>query len=276
MAADSQPLEAQAAKGKTPAANTVAAAPDSLERALFAEEEALFVKKLTTMRSAYLKRAAWAELGDRCNPGALRIFPADTSSGQQLSVQRIVESMESTIIARGLGARLDTPEAQALLRTVIGWEAGIDRPRWDTENGEKKYAVAAGLTGETPDPRSDRCLPSPLASDTVTFVIPGAASVDPMKGTKPAAKTYLGMGAIKRARDEFFTAVGSKNPKSELAYVRIAPVLVWRDWALATVNRPRERAGVEIGSGSNGGATYMLRRVEGEWRLLSIVRSWGS
>jgi len=52
--------------------------------------------------------------------------------------------------------------------------------------------------------------------------------------------------------------------------------VIWQDYAVVGVNRPRERAGVEVGSGSNGGAAYLWRRVAGEWRLLSIVRSWGS
>ncbi|MEO7520367.1 MAG: hypothetical protein ABIW79_00995, partial [Gemmatimonas sp.] len=158
---------------------------------------------------------------------------------------------------------------------VVGWEAGIDRPRWDTDNDEKRVAVAAGLTGDTPDPRSDRCLPSPLAADTVTFVIPGFTSVDAITGSTPVVKSYLGTDANKRAREEFFVAVGSKDPTSELSYIRVAPVLLWREWGVITVNRPRERAGIEIGVGSNGGATYLMRRVDGEWRLLSIVRSWG-
>jgi hypothetical protein len=259
----------------TPGGAAVTAA-DRAALAFLAADEEFFDRKVKTQRAQYLSRAGWAELGDRCNPGSLRVFPRDTSSVQQDSLQRLVESMESTIIARGVGARLDTPEARALLRVLVGWEAGIDRPRWDSDDAVNRRAVAAGLTGETPDPRGGACLPSPMARDTVTFVIPGFSDMAFPKAPRPRVKAYFGKDAAKRARDEFFTAVGSSNPALELTYVHVAPVLHWRSWALVTVNRPRERAGVDLGSGGNGGATYLLRRVEGEWRLLSIVRSWGS
>jgi hypothetical protein len=52
--------------------------------------------------------------------------------------------------------------------------------------------------------------------------------------------------------------------------------VIWQDYAVVGVHRPLERGGIEVGSGSNGGAAYLLRRVAGEWRLLAIVRSWGS
>jgi hypothetical protein len=276
-------LQAQAAKPAAPPKRVATAArraplsaEDRAALAFLAADEAFFDQKVRTQRAQYLKRAGWAELGDRCNPGSLRVFPNDTSAVQQDSVRRLVESMESTIIARGVGTRLDVPEARALLRVLVGWEAGIDRPRWDSDDTARRSAVAAGLTGETPDPRGGACLPSPLAQDTVTFVIPGFSDMDFPKAPKPRVKAYFGKDALAQARNEFFTAVGSRNPESELTYIRVAPVLHWRSWALVTVDRPRERGGVAVGSGSNGGATYLLRRVDGEWRLLSIVRTWGS
>jgi hypothetical protein len=89
-------------------------------------------------------------------------------------------------------------------------------------------------------------------------------------------KAYFGPEGQQRARDEFFAAVGRQTPDAELSYTVIAPMVMWQDYAVVGVHRPRERGGIEVGSGSNGGAAYLLRRVGGEWRLLSIVRSWGS
>ena len=253
-----------------------AADSDAVERAFLEAEEKQYYDWLMRDRSMYLKRAAWAELGDRCNPGDLRVFPRETSTAQQQSLQHIVEHMESTVIGRGVGSPLGTPEARTLLRVIVGWEAGIDRPRWDSDDKKAHLAVAAGLTGEVPDPRSDKCLVSPLLTDTVTFVVPGFTSMDFPKASTPRVKAYFGPRGQQHARDEFFVARGRANAEAELTYIVIAPMVIWRGWALVAVDRPREKGGVEIGAASNGGATYLLRRVGTEWRLLSIVRSWGS
>jgi hypothetical protein len=248
---------------------------DAVERAWIATENRATEQALLADRAQYLKQAGWADLGDRCNPGALRVFPKATSAVEQEAVQQLVERMESRIIGRGVGERLDTPEASALLRVVVGWEAGIDRPRWDVTDNVVRRAVAAGLTGEVPDPRSPKCLPSPLASDTVTFVLPGFTTMEFPKAPKPRVKAYFGRDGQQHARDEFYTQRGQANPKAELSYVMLAPTVVWRDWAVVAVNRPREPGGVVLGEPGNGGATYLLRRAGGEWRLLSIIRSWG-
>ena len=266
---------AAGARPTTPSARD-SAAVDSLERARLDADERFFAKRLTEQRTIYLKGASWAELGDRCNPGALRVFARDTARAQRDSLQHLVEGMEQTIIARGVGAKLDTPEAAALLRVIVGWEAGIDRPTWDTDAGPTRFAVATGLTGDVPDPRSTGCLPSPLASDTATFVLPGFRTMEFPKAPRPRVKAYFGVDAQRHARDEFFTVRGSKDPEAELTYVLVAPVVIWRGWALVGVDRPREKGGVEIGAASNGGAVYLMRRVGTQWRLVTVVRSWGS
>ena len=243
----------------------------------FLEADAqFFERRLAALRARYLKGAAWAELGDRCHPGALRIFPSDTLVAQRDSLQRLVERMEQTIIGRGVGSPLHTPPANALLRTIVGWEAGIDRPLWDVDDAVSREAVATGLTGDVPDPRSTGCLASPLAADTVTFVIPGFATMDFPKVPTPRVKVYFGAKGQQRARDEFFAVRGQQDPQAELSYIIVAPMVIWRGWALVGVDRPREKGGIEIGRRSNGGAVYLMRRTATEWRLLTVVRSWGS
>ncbi len=249
---------------------------DSAAKAFLEADAQFFERRLASQRARYLKGAAWAELGDRCNPGALRIFPRDTLVAQRDSLQRLVEHMEQTIIGRGVGSPLDTPAARALLRTIVGWEAGIDRPLWDVDDAVSREAVATGLTGDVPDPRSTGCLASPLATDTVTFVIPGFATMDFPKAPKPRVKAYFGANGRQRARDEFFAVRGQQDPQAELSYIIVAPMVIWRGWALVGVDRPRERGGIEIGRRSNGGAVYLMRRAATEWRLLTVVRSWGS
>lgn len=251
-------------------------AEDARVLAALAAEDRMWEQRLLDVRAQYLKRSAWAELGDRCNPGALRVFPNDTTEAQRDSLQRLVERMEQTVVGRGAPSKLDTPEARALLRVIVGWEAGIDRPTWDVDGTERRQAVAAGLTGEVPDPQGTGCLPSPLLADTVTFVIPGFQDMEFPKAPRPRVKAYLGADALRKARDEFYAAVGAKNPDSELTYIVVAPMVIWHGWAMVGVDRPKDRAGIEVRSGSNGGAAYLLRKVGDQWRLVSVVRSWGS
>ncbi len=269
---------AAAGQARVTTKGTATAAPDSdvVVAALLAAESREVALRLTTWRREYLARASWADLGDRCNPGALRVFPTDTTSEMQQALQALVERMERAIVAQGVGRSLRTPEARALLRVVVGWEAGIDRPRWDEDGAGVHRAVATGLTGEVPDPTTAGCLPSPVIGDTVTFVLPGFMEMEFPKAPRPRVKAYFGAAGQQRARDEFFTVEGSRNPEAELSYIVVAPMVIWQDYAMVGVNRPRERGGVAVGSGSNGGAAYLLRRVGSEWRLLSIVRSWGS
>lgn len=283
------PATAQAA----PARATQTAVSDSarearLERArLEAETEALY-GQLNALRRDLLTRADWAELGDRCNPGALRVFSRDTTPAQRDSVQAMVERMESIIVNRGVGARLDTPEARRLLRVIVGWEAGIDRPFWDelepagraAARPMLREAVATGMTGEVPDPQGPGCLPSPLASDTVTFVLPGFSTMDFPRAPKPRVKAYFGPESQRHARDEFYAAVGRTRPEAELSYMLVAPVVIWRDYALVAVRRPVEPGGVILDAPGRGGAVYLMRRsgmgATAEWRLVTIVRTWGA
>lgn len=249
---------------------------DSLARVFRAVDERNTLHRLMTLRTEYLHSASWADLGERCNPGALRIFANDTTTAQRDWTQKIALHMEQIVIGRGVGARLDTPEAAALIRTIVGWEAGIDRPVWDANDTKTRVAFAAGLTGEVPDPSGPGCLPSAMASDTVTFVLPGFSAMQFPGAPKPRVKAYFGPDARQHARDQYYTSYGSKNPDAVFSYWLVAPVVIWKEWALVGVDRPKERGGIEVGSPGNGGAVYLMRRVDKQWRLLSVVRAWGS
>lgn len=264
-----------AARAKTPSPARAMTAADSAA-AFVAAEEREAEQTLLRVRRRYLARSGWADLGDRCNPGALRVFPRDTSQGARDSVQALAETMERLVVLHGVGGRRDTPAVSALLRTVVGWEAGIDRPVWDVDGaGAPKRAVAAGLTGETADPTSAACLPSPVAKDTVVFVVPAVDDMPLPQAPKPRVMAYFGAEGQRHARDEFFARVGRVNPEAELSYVLVAPVVIFRDWGVVAVRRPVERGGVALDGRSQGGAVYLFRRTGGAWRLLSIVRSWG-
>lgn len=272
LRAQTKPVtKAAIAKRKLVVTDSAAAMREYLEA-----DDSYYETRVLALRARYLRGAAWADLGDRCNPGSLRVFPSDTLPAQRDALQQLAEQMESTVLARGIGAQLDTRDARALLRVIVGWEAGIDRPRWDGPEKVARSAIATGLTGEVPDPRGNGCLKSPTAADTVTFVVPGFAAMDFPSASSPRVKGYFGPLAQQHARDEFYAAVGRRDVTAELSYILVAPMVIWRGWALVGVDRPREKGGVEIGVASNGGAVYLMHRIGMEWRLLSVVRSWGS
>lgn len=249
---------------------------DAADRAFLAKELQSDITRLATLRTKYLQRADWADLGDRCNPGSLRVFPRDTTPEARAALQAMVEEMEKIIVRRGAGARVDTPEVRALVRIIVGWEAGIDRPLWDMPGTAKpREAFATGLTGDVPDPNGPGCLPSSVQRDTVTFVVPGVRDMEFPKAARPRVKAYLGADAQAHARSDFFTTVAQKAPTAVLRYSLVAPIVLWRDYATVGVRRPAEVAGaVQEGEGQ-GGAVYLFRRVGTGWRLLAITRAWG-
>lgn len=251
-----------------------AGAQDTSTAAFLAADETFFVNRLRAQRVQLLQRAGWADIGDRCNPGALRVFPTDTTPAQRLEVEQLLQHMESTIVARGAGASVDTRDGRALVRTIVGWEAGIDRPVWDDDDATPRRAIATGLTGEVPDPRGDGCIASPLDADTVTFVIPAVTDMTFPNADRPRVKAYFGPDAPRHVRDEFVVANGA-DPSRELAYIHLAPIVIWKEWGLVRVRRPVEPGGFAVDADGRGGAVYLMRRVGSEWRLLAIVRTWG-
>lgn len=273
-----KPAVAKPAAVKPAGAKPSAAKPDSdaVARAFLAAEERADIARLATERRYLLSRADWADLGDRCNPGSLRVFPRDESPGARDSLQARIETMERIIVRRGAPSRLDTPEVRALVRTVVGWEAGIDRPVWDADGrAAPREAIATGLTGDVPDPNGPGCLPPAVPFDTVTFVIPGVKDMLFPRAPRPRVKGYFGPEAQAQARSDFFTSVARQDPTAILRYVLVAPIVTWRDYALVAVRRPAEVAGAVQEGDGQGGAVYLFRRVGTGWRLLVIVRSWG-
>jgi len=239
------------------------------------EDDDFYQRRLLNQRAQYLRGASWANLGERCNPGSLRIFPGATSREERDSLERIVLRMEQTILGRGAGATaIDTPDGRALLRTIVGWEAGIDRPNWDSDEKRVRQAISTGLTGEYPDPNGPGCLTA-ITNDTVTFVLPGFTDMIFPNSPNVRVKAYFGPEAINHARNEF-AAKHLNTPGAELSYIFISPFVMWRDWAVVTVTRPVEERGVVVGKRNDGGAVYLMHRVGTEWRLLSIMRTWGS
>ena len=70
--------KATTTKRKLVAADSAASIREFLEA-----DDAYYEARVFAARLRYLKRASWAALGDRCNPGSLRVFPVDTLPAQR-------------------------------------------------------------------------------------------------------------------------------------------------------------------------------------------------
>ena len=256
-----------------PAARSTAA-PEPAAGA--AGEEARAHALADSLRARILAIAAFTEFpGDSCNPGTLRTFPKDTTQAARAGTDEIVERLERLVVVQGVENPLDTPAAHDLLRTVVLWEAGGLRPRWDVaRGGEDRRAIAPGLVGEFRNPATGKC-ESYVAADTATVVIPEVPNFRIPEVTGVRLSLYTGEAGLKQARDAFFAKQGASDPNSLFTYTRVRAAVVWRDYAVVAVNRPAESRGIQPLSAGGGGASYIFHRVGDEWRLLSIVRSWG-
>ena len=255
------------------AAAVVPAAPaivfaDSEERA--AHEHA------GRLRRHILESMAWTEMGsDSCRPGDFRSV-RDTTTEKMEMFADSVRRLERIVISMGAEDTIDNPAGHDLLRTVISWEAGVGRPLWDVLPGEtrRREAIAAGLTGSYANPQTGKCEAINVLEDTVHAVIPPMTSFVPPTLGKSVVAVHVGDSGLAQARERFYGARGAADPNALFTYLRVSALVVWRDYGLVVVNRPAEARGILSLPQSGGGATYLFHRVGGEWRLLSIVRTW--
>ena len=263
-----------AACARTPAPETAPAAeasPFAETAATAAAEEARYRQRADSLRRVILEHAEWVDLGtDSCNPGTFRSFSRDSTD--TLVVTRSVELLERAIVVRGVELPLTERVSHDLLRTVIAWEADLARPMWDVLGKETpRRTMSPGLGGQyvnTATGACDRFVPL----EGQTYVIPDVGSFTPPQGSAGRLQVVVGDEGLKSARDRFFATHTAADPI--FSYTRLAPVIVWGDYGLVSVNRPAELRGVQLLPTGAGGATYIFHRVRNEWRLLTIVRTW--
>jgi hypothetical protein len=240
-----------------------------------AAEEARYVERARSLRDRIISQTTWADLNQGpCPSGFLRTFAPDSGRDSNDSVTRDIERLERIIIARGVDSTLNSPAAHNLFRTVIGWEVAGIQPKWDVKQGEKpRVAIAAGLTGQFKHPETGKC-ESYVAFDSATVILPDGVSIVLPKYKSVVVKVLVGEAGLRKGRDEFYAMAGH-DVKSIFTYVRIRAAVVWKEFAVIAVNRPAEQRGImELPRGA-GGAAYIFHRVGGEWRLLTITRTWG-
>ena len=238
-------------------------------------EEAFALQTANARRDTILNNSSWMDFeGDACNPGVLRTFGKDTVAEEIRKTEQTVEALERQIIARGLDVSLDSPVGHELLRTVIAWESGTGRPRWDVPRGvTPPQAIAAGLSGEYKNPETGKC-EEYVPFDTMNIVIPNVANFIAPRTNKVVLGVFKGDSGLARLRDQYYSA-HAHLPNAVLLYTRVRLVVMWNDYAVVAVNRPAEARGVVQLPQGGGGASYIFHRAGGEWRLLVIARTWG-
>ncbi|MBA3559524.1 MAG: hypothetical protein H0W30_13115 [Gemmatimonadaceae bacterium] len=238
-------------------------------------EEERYYNRALRLRDRILNRATWMESeAVPCDPGALRIFSTDSASAARDSVGYDVNTLERLVIVRGIDNSLDAPRTHDLLRAVLAWEADAARPSWDVkQDGQSRKAIAAGLSGKFMNPETRKC-ESMAPFDTVYAVLPVLTGFSMRQYPNVNFVLAYGEEGLNRMRDAFFAGT-TGSPSSVLNYVRVRAAVVWRDFAVIAVNRPIDSRGSVAVAQSSGGAAYIFRYTKGEWRLLTITRTWG-
>lgn len=232
------------------------------------------VRRADSLRVVILSAARFVNLDTtQCNPGVLRTFPDSARPAGGEGPHDATARLERLIIAEGVEDPIDTPTGHALLRGVVGWEAGFARPNWDVPAGAPTHAaIAAGMTGEFWNPDSKKC-------ESFVPLEPQYALLPPLTNFSmprpPRAELTIGFGpkGLMELRDKFFAA-HRKDSTAVLTYAHVIATVVWRDYAVVAVNRPAEQMGALTLRQGAGGSTYLFHLVNGEWRLLAIVRTW--
>ena len=245
--------------------------PDATAAGAVAPEEAQYRRRADSLRRVILEQAEWVDLGaDSCNPGTFRSFRRDSTD--TLRATRSLEHLERAIVVSGVELPLTERVSHDLVRTVIAWEADLERPMWDVPGNESpRRTMSPALGGEFLNTATGAC-DRYVALEGQTFVIPDVGPFETPRGWEGKAQVVVGEEGLKGARERFFTTHTDADPI--FTYTRLAPVVVWADYALVTVNRPAELRGIRLLPTGAGGATYLFHRVRNQWRLLAIVRAW--
>ena len=227
-------------------------------------------------RAQLLRASDFTDIGqDRCNEGWLRGFPRDSTDAMREATADLVDKFEKLIQVYAVDAPLDTPEGHELLRTVVLWETGRERPRWDVWSGKAaREAIAAGLTEQVNDAATGRCLVN-ARGDTAAYVLPlvTGLGLPPVRGA--ATNLVFGDRGLSSLRTRYWAARQVHDSSAILAYTRVSAAMLWKEYAVVTVHRPMEHRDGTALSASNGGGTYIFHRVGNTWLLLVIARSWG-
>lgn len=227
-------------------------------------------------RAHLLRASDFTDIGqDRCNDGWLRGFPRDSTDAMREATADLVDKFEKLIQAYAVDTPLDTPEGHQLLKTVLLWETGRERPRWDVWSGKPgREAIAAGLTEQVTDAATGRCLVN-ARGDTAAYVLPPVSGLMLPAHRGRSTTLVFGDRGLTAMRTRYWSGMALQDSAAIMAYTRVSAAMLWKEYAVVTVHRPMEHRDGSALSTSNGGGTYIFHRVGNAWLLLVIARSWG-
>ena len=231
-------------------------------------------RRADSLRTVVLSASRFVRLDSaQCNEGVMRTFPDSARAVGASDPVEAVSLLERLIISEGVEDPIDNARGHALLRGVVGWEAGMTRPRWDVPTGAETFnALAAGLSGEFWNPDTRKC-ESFVPLEPQFVVLPPLTNFTMPRPPRAALTIGFGLPGLMDVRDKFFAAHRSDST-AILTYAQVIATVLWRDYAVVAVNRPAEQmAAMKLRQGT-GGVTYVFHFADGEWRLLAIVRTW--
>jgi hypothetical protein len=239
-----------------------------------AEDSLAAVRKADSLRVAVLDAARFVHLDStQCDQGVLRTFPDSAHAAGAPGASELLARLERLVIAQGVENSVDNPLGHALLRGVAGWEAGITRPQWDVPAGAPTYrAIGAGMAGEFWNPDTKKC-ESFIPVEPQYLLLPQLTGFTMPRPPRTTLTIGFGERGLYDIRDKFFAAHRGDST-AVLTYAHVIATVVWRDYAVVAVNRPAEQMGAMALRKGAGGSTYLFHQVDGEWRLLAIVRTW--
>ena len=246
----------------------------SLGGAALPQDSLAPLRTADSLRAVVLRSARFVHLDSaQCNPGVLRTFPDSARAPGAGDPFDAVTRLERLVISEGVEEPIDNPRGHALLRGVVGWEAGMVRPNWDVAAGSRTFAsIAAGLSGSFYNPDTKTC-ESFVPDEPQYVVLPPLTKFTMPRPPKRELTIGFGADGLADVRNKYYTAHPT-DTSSVLTYAHVVATVMWRDYAVVAVNRPAERMGAVALRQGAGGTTYLFHFVAGEWRLLAIVRSW--
>lgn len=223
-----------------------------------------------SLRLQILKYATFAGFADGpCAPGDVRTFESDTAG----VVRRALKQLEVLVASYAAFQSLDNDAGRALLRAVARIETGGPGPRWDVVSGVGPRAFNPVLPTTLHNPLTGQCEDTPGAAP-FGLILPAVTGFEPPKDSGAVLHIVEHEpGAVPRVRDAF-VAIHGQDTSAVLRHTRVNAWALWGDYAIVGVVRAAEDRGFVPIEKDATGAVYAFHRVDGEWRLLALVRNW--
>jgi hypothetical protein len=250
--------------------NTAPAPAQGDESMSGAASEARAVQQADSIRAAVLRYATFAGFADAaCAPGDVRTFEADTGG----VVPRLLKRLEVVVASYAAFSSLDNDAGRALLRAVARYETGGPGPRWDVLSGDAPRAFNPILPARLLNAATGECQDTPGAAP-FGLILPAVTGFEPPKdsGAVPHLVEH-GPDAVGRVRDAF-VAIHGQDTAAVLRHTRVNAYALWGDYAIISVVRQAEDRGFVPLPRESTGAAFAFHRVNGEWRLLAVIRNW--